>query len=130
MNGTALQFLGSLAAVVVLVALTYFLGFRQSAKLASEGEAAELFRLSPGGFEPATLALGEDGQTAIARDASGRLAVLLPHGNHFVVRPVPKAARMTANEGWLLIAGRPEIRILLGESARDWAATDRDANRA
>ena len=88
MDGAVPQFLGSVLAVAALVALTYILGFRQAGKLESEAEARELFRLAPGGFEPEELGLDSDGGAAIARDEQGRIAVLVPHGNQFVVRPV------------------------------------------
>ena len=137
MDGVAPQFLGSLLAVAALVALTYILGFRQAGKLESEAEARELFRLAPGGFEPAELALDCDGGAAIARDEQGRIAVLVQHGNQFVVRPVKGGAAITAHEGSLLIADIPRLRLHMGDDARHWvgarsrgwATTDSNANR-
>lgn len=137
MDGAVPQFLGSLLAVAALVALTYILGFRQAGKLESEAEARELFRLAPGGFEPEEPGLDSDGGAAIARDEQGRIAVLVPHGNQFVVRPVKGGATIIAQEGKLLIADMPGLRLHLGDraphwdgaSAKGWAATDSNANR-
>jgi hypothetical protein len=130
MDSQLLQFLGSLAAVSALVALTYILGFRSAARLESEHEARELFRLAAGGFEPVEIALDADHAGAIARNAEGRLAVLVPHGNQFVVRCLDPATAIEARDGQLLIAGLPNVMITLGERSRGWATTDIDANSA
>ena len=128
MDGQLLQFLGSLAAVSALVALTYFMGFRNSARLESEAEARELFRLAPGGFEPVAVALDAAGASAIARNAKGLRAVLVPHGNRFVVRHLDPATAITASDGQLVIEGLPRVTITLGQNAGDWATTDIAAN--
>ncbi len=130
MDGEAMQFAGSLLAVALLVALTYFLGFRQPGTLDSESEAKALFQLAPGGFEPAELALDTSGAAAIARDAEGRIAVLVPHGNQFVVRPLHSDIVITAHDGKLRIPGMESVHLELGERAGDWAAADSDANKA
>ena len=123
------QFAGSLAAVAMLVALTYFLGFRRGGQLESLEEARHLFRLASGGFEPVEIALDGEGRGAIARDSEGRLALLAAHGSQFVVRPIPPDAMIVARDGCLEIEGMGSDALLLGESARDWATTDRDANK-
>ena len=129
-----MQFLASLIAVLLLVLLTWFLGFRQPAKLESESEAQELFRLAPGGFEPVSLAIDTDGAAAIARDRDGQVALLVPHGHHFAVRPLRPGAQIIAQEGSLRIAEMQKLQLHLGESAGDWtgdwATTDIDANNA
>ena len=68
MPGEALQFAASLAAIIVLVAITYGLGFRTGATLSDEAEARELFRLAPGGFEPEDIILDANRTCALARD--------------------------------------------------------------
>ena len=130
MDSQLLQFLGSLAAITALVALTYLLGFRSPARLESAEEARELLRLAPGGFEPVELALDAGGAAAIARDVDGRLAVLVPHGNQFVARYLDSAASIEAGGGQLVIAELPGETIALGDRAEDWATTDIDANSA
>ncbi|MWV28753.1 hypothetical protein GRF63_12635 [Erythrobacter sp. GH3-10] len=120
MDGVWVQFLGSLLAVVLIVLLTWFLGFRTAAKLDSEAEATAQFQLAPGGFEPASLALDRQGASAIARDAQGRIAVLVPHGTHFVVRLLNEGSAITARDGVLQIAGIESLQLDLGESAERW----------
>lgn len=124
MAGQALQFLGSLAAVLVIVAVTFLIGFRQAARLASEDEAYELFRLAPGGFEPVEIGFDKNGASAIARDDRGRLAVLVPHGNQFVFRLLAPGSKISAHGGELKFEGLPGVRVTLGENASDWASTD------
>ncbi len=128
MGGETVQFLGALAAVVALVAITYVLGFRLSGRISSIEEAAELFRLAPGGFEPASIALDEKGEAAIARDGVGRIALLIQHGSQFVVRELPDGTPIRAVEGRLEIEPVPAARLRIGDDAGDWATTDIDAN--
>lgn len=125
MNGQLLQFAGSLAAIAAVIALTHFLGFSRTGRVAEKAEARALFALAPGGFEPAALLLDQEGHGAIARDGAGRLAVLVPHGGQFVARLLEAEARITAADGRLLIESRQlggkQIALSLDESARDWA---------
>lgn len=123
-----MQFVGSLAAVAAIVGIAWLLGSRQSARLSGEEEARELFSLAPGGFEPAEIAMDNEGRTAIARDADKRLAVLVPHGNQFVVRLVPPNSSIHLEGDSLSISSVPGLRITLEQGARDWANTDNDDN--
>lgn len=129
MDGEVLQFAGSLAAVAILVAATYFMGFRHSAQIDSLEEVRELFRLAPGGCEPVEIGLDSEGRAAIARDRKGRLAVLVPHGSQFVVKPVPPAATIVALNGRLRIEGLERVSLQLGTDAGGWATTDSDGNK-
>lgn len=128
MDSEALQFAGSLAAVAILVAATYFLGFRYSAQIDSPEEARHLFRLAPGGFEPVDIGLDNEGRAAIARDRGGRLAVLVPHGSQFVVRPVPPDAAIVALNGRVQVEGFERVILQLGTDAGGWATTDSGGN--
>lgn len=130
MGGQLALFLGSLAAILALVALTYLLGFDGTARLHSEQEARALLQLAPGGFEPSEIGLDADGASAIARDRQGRLAVLVPHGNRFVVRLLAPQTKVAAHDGKLIIDGLPKVKIALGDCAKDWATTDIDANNS
>lgn len=129
MQAELLQFLASLAAVVAIVAAAWMLGSREGASLTSVDEARDLFALAPGGFEPVAIGMDSEGRTAIARDGEGRIAVLVPHGNKFVVRIVPSGTIIRARQGTLEIASWPRVNLTLGEDAGDWATTDRNANR-
>lgn len=128
-NAELFQFAGSLAAVVALVALAWVMGFRQSGNLASEAEARDLFRLAPGGFEPVEIGLDDKGSAAIARDAEGRLAVLVAHGNQFVVRPVEPGQLHSGENGIVRVTvARTLVSIELGEAAACWTTTDTGDN--
>lgn len=130
MQGLLLQFVGSLAAIIAVVLLAHKLGFSRRAKLTSEDEALALFRLAPGGFEPIAIALDEDGRAAIARDARNRLAVLLPHGSHFVAMRVEQDVDLVADGDILHVQAEhiPAQALKLGPIAQDWAAKAPAAN--
>lgn len=130
MPAALLQFLGSLAAVAAIVALAWLVGSRQGAHLSDEKEARELFRLAPGGFEPVDLAVDTQGGAAIARDADGRLAILMPHGNQFVFRLLPPGIAIEAKGDSLVIACLPGMRITIGEGVGVWATADSGDNSA
>ena len=129
MASELLQLAGSLLAVLLLVGLTWLLGFRQLARLESPAEAGELIRLAPGGFEPVEVALDAEGRAAIARDRHGRLLVLAPHGNCFVARPLPDDYRPTDKDGKLHVScdGR-SVTLELGAAAGDWTTADSAVN--
>lgn len=128
MSGELLKFFASVVAVAAIIAAAYHLGFRKAGRLADKGEAEELFQLAPGGFEPAEIGVDIDGAAAIARDAKGRLAVLVPHGNQFVFRLLAPGATIIADKGKLIIPGLADLQIDLDEETRGWATTDTDAN--
>ena len=118
-------FAASLLAVGALVLLAHYLGFSAPARIADEGEAREALALLPGGFAPALLALGRDGKAAIARDASGRFAVVTVHGGRLVARLLSPAARFERQGSSLVIRaaelGPRTVTLDLGGSAADWA---------
>lgn len=124
-----LQLGGSLLAVLLVVGLTWLLGFRQQARLDSVDEATELMRLVPGGFEPAEVALDAEGRAAIGRDRQGRLLVLVPHGDRFVARPLPADYRPTSEGGTLHIASKGHrLTLVLGAEAKGWTSADSDVS--
>ena len=107
MTGQLLQLAASLAAILALVAFAHFLGFSRSSRLESEANAKELLRLAVGGFEPKNMLLDAEGEGALGRDAQGRLAVLKPHGNQFVARPLTRSAILVLDNGKLQITDAP-----------------------
>lgn len=125
------RFLASLAAVSALVGLAHLLGFSRAARLDSEEEARELFRHTPGGFEPESIALDRLGKGAIARDSEGHVVVLVPHGIRFVPRRIGPGAPKPTTDGLLSVpgieSGERTVTLDLGEMAAIWAANDADA---
>lgn len=121
MNAQLLQFGGSLLAITLLVLLAHWLGFSRSARLQSKDEARELLALAPGGFSAIEIALAAEGTGAIARDASGRLAVLKPHGGRFVAQHLPPAIPIEVQGETLRIHTSPPLNLPIGGSAQKWA---------
>ncbi len=124
MAGVAWQFAGSLAAVAVMVALAWRFGFSGAPKLADEAEARAIAEGLHGGFAATHVALDRQGHGALLRDASGRIALVHPHGAHFVAvlldRPVPAGARDGSLE---VFYSRRSVELDLGPAAAaDWAA--------
>ena len=132
MGPLALQLVLSLAAVLALVAFAHFLGFSRGGAIADKGEARELLELAAGGFDAVDIAVGAGGRGAIARDASGRLAVLFPHGGQFVARVLGHDAQRLADDDTLTIRHpdlpRGALTLQLEEAAEGWARCAPSAN--
>lgn len=75
--------LGGIALILLLV---WMLGGRRQPTPLAPDEAASLLAAPELGFMPADLLLAEQGSGALARDAGGRLALIFPHGNRWLVR--------------------------------------------
>ena len=120
-------FAASLVAVGALVLLAHFLGFSAPARIADEGEAREALALLPGGFAPTLLALDRGGKAAIARDASGRFAVVTVHGGRLVARLLSPATRFERDGSSLAIRGAElgprTVTLDLSDAAADWASS-------
>lgn len=124
MSSQWVQFGLSVLAVTLLVMVTWALGFRQDAKLSSVEEARELFRLAPGGFEPASIALDTGRRAAFAYDSRGRMAVLRPHGNQFVFSEIDRGVNVHIKGDLLIVPGSPGLQIEIDHSAGSWTAAD------
>lgn len=81
-----LQFLGSLAAILVLAGMAWKLGLGPGTSVADEDEARVAAEEAFGGYEPREIAVARDGKGAIMRDARGAILVLKPHGTHLAGR--------------------------------------------
>lgn len=121
MSGQFIQFGLSLIAVLAIVACAHWLGFSREGRIESEDEARELFLLAAGGFEPVEVAVDAEGLGAIGKDQSGRLAMLVPHGNRFVVRLAGADARFCICDDILHVAmpasGIAGIGLRIGSEA-------------
>ena len=113
---------GAAIAVGLLVWLTHFLGFRGAPVLASEKEAAEIAAQAiTGGFAPAEIALEMDGRGALLRDKDDRIALVLPHGAHFVARLVgPESTVHWFNTTVSIAASGRSVQLDLGDEAANW----------
>jgi len=93
----------SAAAIAMLTAIAWVMGFRSEPVLDDAAAIAEAEgRLS--GFRAASVQLAADGRGALLRDAAGRLALILPLGDGWLVRRVPPEVVLRHSGGMLLIA--------------------------
>ena len=124
MGAAAWQFAGSLAAVSLMIVLAWRLGFSGLPEIADEAEAVAVADGLHGGFRAVETLLDHGRHAALLRDASGRIAIVYPHGAHFVARLLDSSAR-AHREGETLIvtaAGRTTKLELDAAKATDWAA--------
>ena len=124
MGAAAWQFAGSLAAVAIMVALAWRLGFAGSPELSDESEAGAVADGLHGGFRAVEIGFDHSRHAALLRDASGRIAIVHPHGAHFVARLLDSSARAHCQGETLVVtaAGRATKVELGAAKAADWAA--------
>ncbi|WP_152417356.1 hypothetical protein [Sandarakinorhabdus sp. AAP62] len=112
--------------VAVLVLLTWIMGFARRPVLADAALAARLVAEALPGFRAIETALSRDGSGALVAGQDGRVALVRPFGDKFVVRPLK--APIVARAGGLLRvrpdeAMFPETALDLGEAAAlHWAS--------
>ena len=101
-----LQLGGSLAAVLALVAIAWWLKLG-GGEIASGQEAAAIAEELLSGFEADRAALGSDRQSALVLGKDGSLAVIKIHGARpaarrlqppFIAEPVPEGIRVATGE--------------------------------
>jgi hypothetical protein len=118
----AWQFAGSLAAVGLLVLLSWKWGFAGPPELRGEEEARALADEMPGGFTPIALSLDRARHGALLRDEAGRVVLVAPAGAHFVARLLRPGIKVDLDEGELVLRGRGiSARLDFGPEAADWA---------
>lgn len=116
----------SFIAVALLVGLARLLGFARRPALADAGLAARLAADALPGFQPADTVVSRDGAGALVAAQDGRVALVRPLGDRFVVRPLVRP--LVARAGAVLRVRPeepmfPETALDLGESvASQWAA--------
>lgn len=116
----------SVVGVALLVLAARLMGFARRPGLASADLAARLAVEALPGFRAAETALSRDGAGALVAGQDGRVALVRPLGDRFVVRPL-QAAVVTRAGAVLRVrpdeAMFPETRLDLGEAAAmHWAA--------
>ena len=109
MDPQLLQFLGSLAAILVLAGIAWGLKLGPERKLESEDEARRAAGEAVDGFDAIDLSLDREGRGALLADAEGHVLLLRPHGTHFAGRILTPAASATI-EGDTLIIDTAEKR--------------------
>lgn len=100
------------------------MGFAVRPAIADAALAGRLAAEALPGFRPADVALSRDGAAALVAARDGRVALVRPLGDRFVVRPL--AGAQVARAGNVLRVRPaepmfPETALDLGSAALDWA---------
>ncbi|MBX7541385.1 hypothetical protein [Qipengyuania sphaerica] len=98
-----LQFLGSLAAILVLAAIAWGLKLGPERRLEDEASARRAANEAVDGFEPQDVALDRNGRGALLQDGAGAILLLRPHGTHFAGRILGPSATARVEDGLLVI---------------------------
>lgn len=93
MDGQLTQFLGSLAAILALAGIAWWLKLGPERRLESEDEARRAAQEAVDGFDPVHVALDRGGRGALLVDHGGRVLLLRAHGTHFAGRILTPSAR-------------------------------------
>jgi hypothetical protein len=88
-----LQTGGSLAAILALAGLAWWLRLGGAPLLTNEEAVRRAAGEVEDGFNPVVIARDKDGRAALARDAQGQIMVIKRHGNRFAGRLLGPGAR-------------------------------------
>lgn len=114
----------SLFGIVTLLLLARALGFAKAPVLADAAEARRIAADALHGFRPVEAALAVDGRGALVAGGDGRVALVRPFGDKWVVRVVNGAA-VQVKEGRLRLPSTefmfPAAVLDLGAAAPVWA---------
>lgn len=126
LSPTALQFIGSLVAILALAGLARWLRLGPEARLESDAAVRVAADEAVSGFVPVAISRDAQGRGALMRDASGRILLLRPHGTHIAGRLLSPATSARI-EGDTLIVNTSEKRYgaarLRLADAPDWMRT-------
>ena len=127
MIGQALQFVGSLAAILLLALLARRLGLGGDPRLRDPEEAKRLAGEALCGFEAQDVVLDRAGIGALLRDSAGRMLLLRRHGVHWVARLLDSHAGVRLDRSFMTIATGDKsfgaITLDLGDQAQAWAGS-------
>lgn len=127
MIGQALQFGGSLAAILLLAWLARRLGLGGDPRLRDPDEARRLAGEALDGFEARDVVLDRAGIGALLRDTSGRVMLLRRHGARWAARLLDGHAGVRLDRTFMTIATRDRtfgaITLDLGDQAQAWAGS-------
>ena len=125
MIALALQFGGSLAAILLLAWLARRLGLGGDPRLRDPDEARRLAGEVLDGFEARDVVLDRAGIGALLRDPAGRVMVLRRHGARWAGRLLDSHAAVRLDRTLLTIAPRDKtfgaVTLDLGDEAQVWA---------
>jgi hypothetical protein len=123
----ALQFAGSLAAILILAWFARRLGLGGDERLREADEARRLAEEAVCGFDGQDVALDRAGIGALVRDADGRVLLLRRHGARWAARFVDNAGGVRLDRNFLTVATSEKpfgsVTLDLGEQAQVWAAS-------
>ena len=127
MSAQALQFAGSLIAILALAWIARRLGLGGDTRIRDQDHLRELAEEALYDFEPVDIAIDRAGCGALARDARGRVMLLKRHGAHFVGRVLDNHLHVRLDRN-LIEVGTAEKRfgkiiLDLGDEAPAWAAS-------
>ena len=127
MIGQALQFVGSLAAILLLAWLARRLGLGGDPRLRDPEEAKRLAGEALCGFDAQDVVLDRAGIGALLRDSAGRMMLLRRHGVHWVARLLDSHAGVRLDRSFMTIATGDKtfgaITLDLGDQAQAWAGS-------
>lgn len=127
MSAQALQFGGSLLAILALAWLAHRLGLGGDTRIRDESHLRELAEEALCGFEPVAVAIDRAGFAALARDGAGRIMLLRRHGAHFASRLLDSHANARLDRNLLVVGSADkrfgEVTLDLGNDAQAWAAS-------
>ena len=127
MIAQALQFGGSLAAILALAWLARWLGLGGDPRLRDPDEARRLAGEALCGFEAQEVVLDRAGIGALLRDSAGRIMLLRRHGVHWVARLLDSQAGVRLDRSFMTIATGDRtfgaITLDLGDQAQAWASS-------
>ena len=127
MIAQALQFGGSLAAILALAWRARRLGLGGDPRLRDPDEARRLAGEALCGFEAQEVALDRAGIGALLRDSAGRIMLLRRHGVHWVARLLDSHAGVRLDRSFMTSATGDRtfgtITLDLGDRAQAWASS-------
>lgn len=101
MSGQLIQFVGSLAAILALAGLAWWLKLGPEGHISNERQAREAAQEAVDGFAPEHMAIDREGRGALLSDAAGQVLLLRPHGTHFAARVLTPAAKVRLVDQYL-----------------------------
>ncbi|HEY8605016.1 hypothetical protein [Tsuneonella suprasediminis] len=121
------QFVGSLAAILLLAFIAHKLGLGGDIRIRDTDQARALANETVDGFDPVEISIDRAGYGALLRDADGRVLLLRRHGARFVGRLLDSHAKSRLDQQFITIGTHEKrfgtVTLDLGPQAQAWAAS-------